>query len=259
MKYKILGVIFLVIIAAAVVGGVYYWQNPKPKKQPVPITQDETANWKTYTNDLNGFEFKYPNDWSLTNFDAYVSLNSPENEKIFQQIQDGKMYGEGYMEDIIFTDIGDIKKEPENTANRLNAKTLAEFVNKDPLISEVKQVSFASVPAFEMVRGGFCAYYTIMIDKNNEIYQIMFCNVERKDKLTPTEKQILSTFKFTDSNSATSGTGTLAGHVTIGPFCPVERIGVPCPAPPNAYSSTHIEVSDQKVDLDSSGNYSVQL
>jgi len=30
-------------------------------------TADETANWKTYTNDKYGFSFKYPNTWTITN------------------------------------------------------------------------------------------------------------------------------------------------------------------------------------------------
>jgi len=37
-------------------------------------------------------------------------------------------------------------------------------------------------------------------------------------------------------------TGTLTGHLTIGPFCPVERVGVPCPVPEQAYTSRQVMV-----------------
>ncbi len=40
--------------------------------------------------------------------------------------------------------------------------------------------------------------------------------------------------------SADTKTGTLTGKVTIGPICPVERVGVPCPVPPEAYASREI-------------------
>jgi hypothetical protein len=35
-------------------------------------------------------------------------------------------------------------------------------------------------------------------------------------------------------------TGTIKGKVTVGPICPVERPGVPCPVPPEAYTSREI-------------------
>jgi hypothetical protein len=79
---------------------------------------------------------------------------------------------------------------------------------------------------------------------------------------------VLQTFKFTDqAASVTPGApkakGTIMGHVDIGPNCPVERIGNPCPA---NYSSTRIVIyaSDgrtvvTKTDLNAKGDYSVDL
>ena len=36
--------------------------------------------------------------------------------------------------------------------------------------------------------------------------------------------------------------GTLAGRITVGPFCPVEVEGEPCPPPPGTYESIAILV-----------------
>ncbi len=62
------------------------------------------------------------------------------------------------------------------------------------------------------------------------------------------------------------GTGSLRGQVVIGPNCPVERPGMPCPAPPEAYASREFLVlsSGQKKTItsfhaDMSGNYIVSL
>jgi hypothetical protein len=60
--------------------------------------------------------------------------------------------------------------------------------------------------------------------------------------------------------------GYVSGQVTIGPFCPVERVGVPCPTPVEAYTSREaiiyaadgITIKDRQ-NLDTSGNYKIAL
>jgi hypothetical protein len=71
-----------------------------------------------------------------------------------------------------------------------------------------------------------------------------------------------SNFEFTE----TTPPGFLAGQVIMGPFCPVERPGVPCPVPADAYSSRRVMVyqTDGKTlaaqkNLETDGHYSVQL
>lgn len=60
--------------------------------------------------------------------------------------------------------------------------------------------------------------------------------------------------------------GYLTGHISIGPFCPVEREGVPCPIPPGAYSSREVliykengETIVKKVKIDDKGDYKTEL
>lgn len=60
--------------------------------------------------------------------------------------------------------------------------------------------------------------------------------------------------------------GILEGKVTIGPICPVEQEGVPCPVPPEAYAARKIVVRDSRgsrviktVSIDSQGLYQVSL
>lgn len=40
-------------------------------------------------------------------------------------------------------------------------------------------------------------------------------------------------------------TGTLAGQISVGPFCPVEVEGQPCPPPPGIYESIQVLVYAQ--------------
>ena len=71
--------------------------------------------------------------------------------------------------------------------------------------------------------------------------------------------------KGNDTDGRIAG-GHVEGHVNIGPFCPVEREGVPCPVPPEAYTSRKVVIygSDgytekEKVALDKEGNYKIAL
>jgi len=61
-------------------------------------------------------------------------------------------------------------------------------------------------------------------------------------------------------------TGTLVGHVTVGPICPVERVNSPCPVPPEAYTSREVivyQIDGKTVvtsqHFDQNGNYQVVL
>lgn len=60
--------------------------------------------------------------------------------------------------------------------------------------------------------------------------------------------------------------GYVAGSVTIGPFCPVEREGVPCEVPAEAYTSRSVIVYEsngttirEKVNLDAKGDYNIPI
>ncbi len=69
----------IIILAAAVVlfGGVYTYQKyANPKSETLNLKQiqnsnPETAGWKTYKNDENGYEIKYPNDWDGIGIGSY--------------------------------------------------------------------------------------------------------------------------------------------------------------------------------------------
>lgn len=82
--------------------------------------------------------------------------------------------------------------------------------------------------------------------------------------LKETRIKIISIQKGETTNWKTYG--TLAGKVSIGPNCPVERVDMPCPASSEAYASREFLVlsSDQKQTIASfhanaNGNYSVSL
>ncbi|MFH1462635.1 MAG: hypothetical protein ABIG08_03015 [bacterium] len=59
--------IIIIVLAALLTGGILAWQcwwMPEGEKGG-EISQDETADWKTYRNEEYGFEFKYSSNFSL--------------------------------------------------------------------------------------------------------------------------------------------------------------------------------------------------
>lgn len=71
--------------------------------------------------------------------------------------------------------------------------------------------------------------------------------------------------EFAECPSIGSTVGILSGKVTIGPICPVERVGVPCPVPSEAYLSREFIAvgTDGKTvasfHADPDGSYNVSL
>lgn len=72
MNKGISTLVSIIIIAAVAIvlgGGFLAWQqgwltSPQTNK-PQQITQDETADWETYDNQIYNFQIKYPKDWNL--------------------------------------------------------------------------------------------------------------------------------------------------------------------------------------------------
>ena len=62
MKYRAFSKIWIIVIIILLAGGFFAWQYfGVPGKE----AGDETANWKTYTNNQYGFKIKYPKDWDV--------------------------------------------------------------------------------------------------------------------------------------------------------------------------------------------------
>jgi hypothetical protein len=64
----------------------------------------------------------------------------------------------------------------------------------------------------------------------------------------------------------TAGSGMLEGNVTIGPICPVEQPGNPCPVPCEVYQARKVLIYDSsgtkliaEAAIDCNGFYSVEL
>ena len=167
-------------------------QNTSPTKVP---TVDGTENWKTYTNEEYGFSFKYPSDAQLS--------TSDENSRI--NITLGKMNiacGYDYNFTVIFQGEDLIKKNNINTYSfKISNKEAERNDINDRLEGCNSQISNIYVKN------------TLNPQINN--LDIYINDNKQNKELT---NQILSTFKFSDSNEEK----VLGIQPTFCCFCPTK-------------------------------------
>jgi len=200
------GTIVLVIILVAVVfGGGGYWIGTKNTKSTIPTglltatatgtvptaatgtatATDETAGWKTYTNDKFGFSFKYPSGWTAT----------ATNDNAVELKQNGKKY---YVEG---TEVTPITANLE--LNGASDSTALEIANSRKLKTNIgsPEVKSYSLSGFDASREtNYLATTTYVKLSNGNLFTLTQVNdgVENNQKnLNTISDQILSTFQFT--------------------------------------------------------------
>lgn len=280
--------VILMLFGSGAYAGIWYWGNQQLTQEVVPTFTpriDETADWKIYTNTQYGFEFKYPNQIYISEAGAiFKEYQGPSGEKRWLWIGVAKATQKEKV-DLEGRNLGDKYKTGlvDNTIILIGGNKAEESII----------VNYPATDEYLITAGFF--------DKNSNL---IYLNLEIDGNTIEVAKgdikninlfnQILSTFKFTDSNqgptactqeakqcsdgsyvgrtgpncefTACPGDGILTGHVAIGPNCPVEQAGNPCTPAPQAYTSRQVVV--YKADgttlvatqnFDTQGNYNIVL
>lgn len=163
------------------------------------LQQDSnTSTWKTYTNTKYGFEFKYPSEYQTSSVsicgnqfkDSKIFINSPERISVVQSVRDKSP--EGCTDDINFS------VYPTSQIGGLQNYSMLQAYRGGSTA-----ISIDGVSGYELITHGFGTYYTIMLEKDGQIYEILFGNSVNRESLTSIEKGILSTFKFVEPGTVT--------------------------------------------------------
>ena len=188
----ILGIVFLVVVLAAIVSGIYYWQTTSqiPPVAQFPVHKDEMAGWKTYSNVQYGYELKYPVDW-------FTNCNDKDIQCLFYP-EDPLNFGPG--ENVSWIAI--------SNHSTMKEKTLESYFKDNGLSNrhEVQingQVATAADLIISDIDNG--KYYIFQRDTGLLIISVSDMvgnNPSRKRIGESTFNQILSTFKFVEPAAA---------------------------------------------------------
>jgi uncharacterized protein YegP (UPF0339 family) len=246
----ILAEILGIVIFVAIIAGGYYYQASQVAPEfvaPVHHSMDATANWKAYTNAQYGFELKYPN--------GYTIGTQAETNDVVYTVSPEKLVSADQMVQIVV-----INDTLDSYSKRVDDYLNSVLLNGEKLTKSV--IVFGGQNGINYSYKLKNSPYTnnhILVALNAKVFEIRHADPDGSIGLS---NQILSTFKFT--NSKQTQTGTLKGHVTIGPFCPVEKVNTTCAGPTNPYVGIQIVVNQNgkqitTQNLSADGNYSFDL
>lgn len=218
MKNIWLIIITIVLTSAVVGGGTYYFVNSKAEKDKKELnsqisdlnnkisaaqtaldqtttpttstgttaTTDETANWKTYTNDTYNYSIKYDTGWTVA---ADQGKGSEPNRLSWVELQNKATFGDASI----------VIEVLKNTYSDINAWAQAMNNNDLGATYTVQDSTVAGVSAKKLstsAEGG--AIRTGLIKGNNLyiIHLIYTFNQKEKTQIDSTYTKMLSSFKF---------------------------------------------------------------
>ena len=220
-----IALLIIIIIVAGILalgGGGYYAvkQYKTTAVQPVVTqnptstqpTQDKTANWKTYIDPRDNFEFKYPIDWILS--------ESIVNNNVMGVVRKTNLNKLDYIFSIDITDkpYGGEAVSPDDTIPVVDIDNQKVFRHKDPVMQEVgidwyfDLVVYESTKSYPYNNAKKLDLYSFSLKHNGYYYSISYNLPKGTDKNNYNKQiineadQILSTFRFTSPASSTIDT-----------------------------------------------------
>ena len=187
--------ILIILIAAILAGGIViykYQRIPEGEvklpeiKVPEEETKDETANWKTYSNEKYGYEVKYPPHYEIKESDQGKSLNIGTPVMPYYSIS--------ITENI--SSLEELKASWQNSVDELLARfptpPAVEVTWKDTVISGKKAIEMS----YEQFIGGYTGITrSTSVIKDSTAYRIGLENGSEEEYY-----KILSTFRFIETD-----------------------------------------------------------
>jgi hypothetical protein len=212
----LVGVIIILVSAVVLLGGAFAYQYFSGKNlnfqivNPIYKSSMQTASWKMYTSIKYGFEFKYPQDWSVSEHAGAINLTNKankENVPIMQILRENTLDGLSAQDAI---------------AQVMSRMYLTKIISSPQKINVDNEIGYQSTGVAHCSLGAPCQTLIAAFSHNSKTYEITYgesgevepgtgpsgASSIRKDikdwKYYDTYKQIISTFKFITQSNQTS-------------------------------------------------------
>lgn len=210
-------IVFFVVLFVGV--GFFVWTYYGKSKTPsiasttTPMLQSTgpaglpSSYWKTYINDKYGYRINYIKTWSLNDsepekvyFNAPVDAPDSESHRYDQRLPYDNTNSSYLANDLTIYYYDTIQAAVFNTTNP--PKTLIDVL-RDLSYTNIAEVTLDGQKAYEALQknasyyGKNGEYYTVAVQKNNHVYIIQSYRPS-KDALTDIDKEIFSSFQFTN-------------------------------------------------------------
>lgn len=201
----------ILLLVSCIIAGFFAWQTQRLVKElnklnttqitPTPEPQkttDPTADWKTYTNNEYGFSFMYPpyleNKGNISGPYTGVSTAIRSFSDPATMSEGTDMLFDGYVVYYV-SDINALNFETylQNEKGAMDNAEYASMTGAKRVSLQNKGVGFVTD-----TRG----YYYFPSNDNKKV--VVFGYTQKNQSFKPVFDQILSTFKFTESNTSTT-------------------------------------------------------
>jgi len=208
MKKILLAISAIIVVAVLCVGGYFVYQKYSTSK-----TQNQTAGWKTYTNNQYGFQINYPADynsdsivpWGLTGF-------SPQDEKSDVNLIGFGIEGDGVNGATPATNFDEAILKMGNAGDQASVK-----IYKNPSVSDAKSETFEFSSTDAVTQKNVYNLTTLIQGKLNIIEIDVQGNPGGDVKnLENLSDQLLSTFKLTNPTANQVAQPTITSPNIIG-------------------------------------------
>lgn len=200
-KFRLLILLIILLLVASSAFILYKFITPK-KSSNQATQKTETFGWKTYENKELDFSFKYPADWVANKkgdqYGTLATFRSPQTQKLLNE----KQIDPGYSFDLVVSYWSSINNFDAMGGSWVGAWSYINledyFTDTQASKRKIKEVILDDQKAYLVSIGGAGSNLGIMAE-NKGIYQLSFethSNDNGNNKLTDTETQIISTFKF---------------------------------------------------------------
>lgn len=201
-------IILLGIAVIILIGGVVVYQKvlaPKANPTPTPIaspTPDPTANWKTYTNSILGYQVRYPSDWVIRDAAPDSGGGQPNKSSVFVDIiknSEENNYPFGFLSiegslDVLANNVEkDINKAFENWIDPYANMQSRGYKKSVEIINSINLVIMEGIFSHES-RPYYAKTYYLKTHDNKSA--IVIYTRDYPEKKGSSFDQILSTFKY---------------------------------------------------------------